>query len=131
MNTTIQTTAAAVANLASPTEKQVNRLYQLGVLPDAVPSTRSDASQMITKLIAQRDMQPATLAQRGRASVLGGRDLPGAGVREVSSQIALLEALALFDAATSDEDAQLAVDTMITRVRERFTKAISITIKSA
>lgn len=131
MNTTIQTTASAIANLASPTEKQINRLYQLGVLPDAVPATRSDASQMITKLIAARDMQPATLAQRGRAGVLGGRDLPGAGVREVSSQIALLEALALFDAATSDEDAQLAVDTMIARVRERFTKAISITIKSA
>lgn len=82
---TVQTTSSAVASVAAPTDKQINRLIQLGY--PQVPATRSEASQIITRLLVARDMAPATLSQRGRAGYLGGRDLPGAGIREVSTQI--------------------------------------------
>ena len=131
MSTVIETTTAAVASVAAPTDKQMLRLAQLGYL--AQPATRSEASRIITNLIAQRDMQPATDKQRGRAAVLGGRDLPGAGVREVSTQIALLEALAIYDAADpEDQDAiQLALDTMVARIRERFCRPLTVTVRTA
>lgn len=118
----------SVATAAAPTEKQVLRLQALGAT--AVPSTRSEASQLISKLIASRDMQPATLAQVGRAAALGGRDLPGAGVREKSTQIFLLEALAAWDNADDGDPAavQAACQLLVARVRERFVKPVTITI---
>lgn len=127
MSTAIAT--PSVASLAAPTDKQLMRLGQLGYA--GVPATRSEASAIITRLLAQRDMQPATTAQRGRAGVLGGRDLPGAGVREVSTQIALLEALALWDAAAEDdaEAINTAVETLIARVRERFCRPVTVTVR--
>ena len=121
-------TQTSFATAAAPTEKQVLRLTALGAT--AIPSTRSEASQLISKLIASRDMQPATLAQVGRAGALGGRDLPGAGVREKSTQIYLLEALLAWDNA-DENDAQAvndAVGLLVARVRERFVKPLTITI---
>lgn len=123
MNAIAQT---SFATAAAPTEKQVLRLQALGAT--SVPSTRSEASQLISKLIASRDMQPATLAQVGRAAALGGRDLPGAGVREKSTQIFLLEALAAFDNAAEGADTNAAAELLIARVRERFVKPVTITI---
>lgn len=123
---TVQTTSSAVASVAAPTDKQINRLIQLGY--PQVPATRSEASQIITRLLVARDMAPATLSQRGRAGYLGGRDLPGAGIREVSTQISLLEALALWDQAETDEQHQVAIDTMIARIRERFCRMQSVTV---
>lgn len=123
MNAITQTSSATAA---APTEKQVLRLQALGAT--AIPSTRSEASQLISKLIASRDMQPATLAQVGRAAALGGRDLPGAGVREKSTQIFLLEALVAFDNAQAEADINAAAELLVARVRERFVKPLTITI---
>ena len=123
MNAITQTSSATAA---APTEKQVLRLQALGAT--AIPSTRSEASQLISKLIASRDMQPATLAQVGRAAALGGRDLPGAGVREKSTQIFLLEALVAFDNAADDAATNAAAELLVARVRERFVKPLTITI---
>lgn len=119
-------TIVSASTAAAPTEKQIARLIQLGVTTP--PATRSEASNLIGKLIAQRDMQPATQAQIGRAGALGGRDLPGAGVREKSTQIYLLEALAVFDAADEGEPANNAAAELIRRVRERFVKPLTVTI---
>lgn len=117
-----------IASAAAPTQAQIQRLVQLGV--SAAPATRSEASAMISRLIAQRDMAPATPAQIGRAGALGGRDLPGAGVREKSTQIYLLEALAMWDAADENdpEAVQAAVDMLVSRVRERLVKPLRVTI---
>jgi len=126
MNTTVSMPVASnvASSVVAPTDKQVQRLIALGV--QSIPATRSAASAMISKMIANRDTQPATQAQIGRAAVLGGRDLPGAGVREKSTQIYILEALALWDQADSDEQHQQALDLMVERVRERFCKPVTI-----
>jgi hypothetical protein len=118
--------ASTVANPAAPTEAQISRLVALGI--SSVPATRSDASKLISAAIAQRDMQPATLAQIGRAAALGGRDLPGAGVREKSTQIYLLEALVAFDNAADGADANACAEVLIARVRERLVKPLKVTI---
>lgn len=125
MSITVANTVATSAVFA-PTEPQVRRLIALGVTE--IPATRSEASKLIERLIAERDMKPATQAQIGRAGALGGRDLPGAGVREKSTQIYLLEALAAFDAAPEGEQANAAAEQLILRVRERFVKPERITI---
>jgi hypothetical protein len=116
---------SAAASFA-PTAAQVNRLVSLGVAISNVPQTRSEASKLIGSLIADRDMKPATQAQIGRAGALGGRDLPGAGVREKSTQIYLLEALAAFDAAPMGDETNAAAEEIIRRVRERMAKAVSM-----
>jgi hypothetical protein len=113
--------------VVAPTQAQIDRLVAFGIT--TVPATRSDATALITKAIAERDMRPATTAQKGRAGVLGGRDLPGAGVREASTQIALLEALVLVDNAADDTSRAEAIEMLIQRVRERLTKPVRITVK--
>jgi len=119
-----------VAAAFAPTVAQIQRLVSLGVSSSEIPSTRSEASKLIAKLIADRDMKPATQAQIGRAGVLGGRDLPGAGVREKSTQIYLLEALAAFDAAPMGEETNMAAEEIIRRVRERFVKPMTIKVNA-
>lgn len=114
------------STIAAPTEKQIAALVRLG--HTAVPATRSEASKLIDQLIASRETTPATPAQKARASALGGRDLPGAGLREKSTQIFLLEALAMFDAAKSQEDINAAAEMVIDRVRERFAKPGAVVI---
>ena len=109
---------AANLSVAGPTQAQIDRLVRMG--ETFIPTTRSEASLMISKLIAAADMQPATQAQCGRAGVLGGRDLPGAGKREKSTQIAILEALVAFDQAQTDEASSLAINILLERVRDRF-----------
>lgn len=121
MNATAIPTASSVSVVA-PTEKQIDRLMRMGVTH--MPATRSQASAMISKMIADRDTQPATQAQLGRAAVLGGRDLPGAGVREKSTQIAILEAYVLWQNAESDEQHQQAIDLLMERISERFVKPV-------
>lgn len=116
--------------LAQPTERQIQALQRLGVTD--IPTTRSEASKIMTLAIAQRDMRPATDPQKGRAGALGGRDLPGAGVRELSTQIALLEVIALID-ATPEDNPEYAdyVQLLVTRVRERFFKPITVSVEKA
>ena len=112
-----------------PTQPQIDRLAALGI--SIVPQTRSEASALITAAIAERDMRPATMAQRGRAGALGGRDLPGSGVREISTQIYLLEALALIDGAADSTAMAEGTALLIARVRERLTKPVRITVPAA
>jgi hypothetical protein len=112
-----------------PTQPQIDRLAALGI--SIVPQTRSEASALITAAIAERDMRPATMAQRGRAAALGGRDLPGSGVREISTQIFLLEALALIDGAADATAMAEGTALLVDRVRERLTKPIRITVPAA
>ena len=120
MTATNTITASVVAN-TKPTEAQINRLQTLNYIGDVSKMSRSEVSQLISKLISDRDMQPATAKQLGRAGVLGGRDLPGAGVREVSSQIALLEALIIFETAAEEDKAEAAKG-MAEAIRARFVK---------
>lgn len=122
--TAIPTASNVAASVVAPTEKQIQRLMNLGV--HSIPATRSQASALISKLIATRDMQPATQAQVGRAAYLGGRDLPGAGVREKSTQIAILEAFQFWQQADSDEQHQEALDLLMTRIQERFMKPVAV-----
>jgi hypothetical protein len=126
MNTTVSMPVASnvAASVVAPTEKQIQRLMNLGV--HSIPATRSQASALISQLIASRDMQPATQAQVGRAAVLGGRDLPGAGVREKSTQIAILEAFQLWQQADTDEQHQAALDLVMSRIQERFMKPVAV-----
>lgn len=107
--------------IVSPSVKQLETLARLGVTE--IPATRSEASKLITARIASRDMRPATDAQKGRASALGGRDLPGAGVREQSTAIYLLEALALIHGSDiGSPEHQSYVEMLQSRVEERFFK---------
>jgi hypothetical protein len=126
MNTTVSMPVASnvAASVVAPTEKQIQRLMNLGV--HSIPATRSQASALISQMIASRDMQPATQAQVGRAAVLGGRDLPGAGVREKSTQIAILEAFQLWQQADTDEQHQAALDLVMSRIQERFMKPVAV-----
>lgn len=118
--TATNTIAASVVTNTKPTEAQLNRLQTLNYTGD-IPQSRAEVSKLISTLIANRDMQPATAKQLGRAGVLGGRDLPGAGVREVSSQIALLEALIIFETAAEEDKAEAAKG-MAEAIRQRFVK---------
>ena len=122
--TSMPVASNVAASVVAPTDKQVQRLMNLGV--HTIPATRSQASALISQLIANRDMQPATQAQVGRAAVLGGRDLPGAGVREKSTQIAILEAFALWQQAETDEQHQGALDLLMSRIQERFMKPVAV-----
>lgn len=122
----MSTNVLSPSTAAAPTDKQIARLVALGI--SFVPATRSEASNLISQAIAKRDTAPATQAQVGRAAALGGRDLPGAGVREKSTQIYLLEALALFDAADEGEPANNAAAELIRRVRERMVKPLTVNI---
>jgi hypothetical protein len=113
--------------IVSPSVKQIEVLTRLGVTE--VPATRSEASKLITARIASRDMRPATDAQKGRASALRGRDLPGAGVREQSTAIYLLEALALIQGSDIGTAEHLSYVAMLqSRVEERFFKATVVAV---
>ena len=46
--------------------------------------------------------------------------MPGAGKREKSTQIAILEALVAFDQAETDEASSVAINILLERVRDRF-----------
>ena len=112
--------ASASPSIAAPTQPQIYRLAQFGIT--SIPSTRSEASKLISEMIAKRDTVPATKPQIGRAGVMGGRDLPGASIREKSTQIYLLEALVLLDQAQNDDATDVAINMLIDRVRERLQK---------
>ena len=107
------------ASIAAPTDRQLARLAELNIQHGEI--SRAQASALISAAIAERDMRPATDKQRGRAAVLGGRDLPGAGVREISTQIALLEALAVFAASGTTDPAGIRFAQV---VRERLCRTV-------
>ncbi len=112
--------------VVSPSAAQVETLARFGITHKF--ATRSEASAAITKAIADRDMRGATAKQVARLNGLGGRDLPGAGVREISTAIYLMEAVVLIDSTddlvAKSEYLQILVD----RCRERFTKAVKVVV---
>lgn len=117
-----------VSTVANPvlrtTDAQIVALTKLGV--STPPALRSEASRLITQLRTERDMAAPTSPQLGRAAALGGRDLPGVRRREISAQIALLEALALLDAAENDEQRLQATELLVERARYRFQKPLTV-----
>jgi hypothetical protein len=112
--------------VVSPSAAQVETLVRFGITTKF--ATRSEASAAITKAIADRDMRNATAKQIARLNGLGGRDLPGAGVREISTAIYLMEAVVLID--STDDLVQKAeyMQILVDRCRERFTKAVKVVV---
>lgn len=105
-----------------PSMAQLNTLAKFGVVE--VPKTKAEASALIQAAIAARDMRPASVPSLGKLGALGGRDLPGAGQREVSTAIALLECVVMLD---NGGETAVWTEEIIKRVRERLCKTISIT----
>lgn len=116
-------TATLSAVPASVTEAQLYTLNKFGIT--AIPNNRAEASAMIANAIATRDMRPASVASVGKLGVLGGRDLPGAGQREISTAITLVEALLMID-NTEGVAKQEWLEELANRVRARLTKPITV-----
>ncbi len=99
------------------------------------PSTIEEASAMMKEVIGREETAPATKAQIGKAYMLGvnlgwsGKELPGAGVREVSTQIYLLEAVEAVQRAIADDnltqdDVDNALKQLMGRCLERLAKPV-------
>jgi hypothetical protein len=112
--------------VVSPSAAQVETLARFGITTNF--ATRSEASAAITKAIADRDMRGATAKQVARLNGLGGRDLPGAGVREISTAIYLMEAVVLIDSTDDLVAKSEYLDILVDRCRERFTKAVKVVV---
>jgi hypothetical protein len=109
-----------------PSAAQLETLARFGITTKF--ATRSEASAAITKAISDRDMRGATAKQVARLNGLGGRDLPGAGVREISTAIYLMEMVVLVDATDDLVEKQQYMDMLVDRCRERFTKAVKVVV---
>lgn len=108
-----------------PSPAQIQALAKLGVTE--VPLTKADASTLISRAIATRDMRPASQASIGKLAVLGGRDLPGAGQREVSTAIAIVEAMYMVDLSEGNESERTKwLEELVLRVRTRLTKPMVV-----
>jgi hypothetical protein len=101
------------------------------------PATKADASRTMREIIAREETKPASQAQLGKSYTLGinmgwpGKELPGAGVREVSTQIYLLEAVENVQRMVSDDsktqdDVDGAVKVLIGRCLERLAKPMPV-----
>lgn len=101
------------------------------------PNTKAEASNLMRQIIAREETKPATQAQLGKAYMLGinlgwtGKELPGAGVREVSTQIYILEAVenvqrCLADDAKSQDDVDNALRVLMGRCLERLAKPMPV-----
>lgn len=105
------------------TAAQVSTLAKLGV--DDFQGDRSAASAEITRLLGMRANAPATEKQRAKIGAMGGKDLPGAGLREASTAIAILELLAVLGTdfeLVGDEGEVAAINNLLVYLRERFVK---------
>ncbi len=116
---------ATVVNLSAPTQAQVICLNKFGIT--SIPSTKGEASALITAAIASRDMTPATSKQVGRIAILGGRDMPGAGMREASNAIAVLEHLAALDNVPAEQTHEV-LASLVAILRQRYLKPVKVVI---
>ncbi len=132
---TTRNTAVAQA----PTPAQINWFQGRGI---AVPVSREEAAKTMASIIASEETRTPSRAQLGMAYMSGvglgwaGKDLPGAGVREISTQIALLQAVeqvqrALLDDNKSQEDVDSALHHLIGKVLERFAKPMPVERRTA
>jgi hypothetical protein len=99
------------------TLRQKEVLSNYGV--EQFDGTVGEASMEIDRIATERAMQDPTPAQRSRLDYLGGKQLSGAGRREVSTSITMLTALTIFE---QSGDAQA----LANAVRERFKKQIRV-----
>ena len=102
-----------------PSANQISLMEKLGLVPAA---TSGECSRMIDAKLAEINSVPATPKQKARLSGLGGRDLPGGNIREVSTAIYLAEAVALLDQATGEAETMEGLRVLESRVRERLMK---------
>ncbi len=102
-----------------PSANQISLMKKLGLVPAA---TSGECSRMIDAKLAEINSVLATPKQKARLSGLGGRDLPGGNIREVSTAIYLAEAIALVDQATGEAETTEALRVLESRVRERLMK---------
>jgi hypothetical protein len=105
-----------------PSANQISLMEKLGLVPAA---TSGECSRMIDVKLAEINSVPPTPKQKARLSGLGGRDLPGGNIREVSTAIYLAEAIALLDQAAGEAETTEALRVLESRVRERLMKRTS------
>jgi hypothetical protein len=116
----------------APTPAQLAWFEKKGI---KAPDTVEQASAMMKEIIGREETAPATKAQLGKAYMLGvnlgwsGKELPGAGLREVSTQIYILEAVeavqrAIADDSKSQDDVDNALKVLMGRCLERYAKPV-------
>ena len=117
-------------NANAPTPKQIEWFAKKS-LP--VPATREEASKAIEASIAQADMAPApekvvgALYMKGIGLCWGGKELPGAGVREADTAVKILEQVesiqrAMLDDTKTQDDVDEAVKMLMGVCLERLAK---------
>lgn len=99
------------------TLRQIEVLGNYGVAD--FHGTVGEASKQIERIATERAMQDPTPAQRSRLDYLGGKQLAGAGRREISTSITMLTALTKFE---QDGDVQA----LAQEVRNRFKKVVRV-----
>jgi hypothetical protein len=109
----------------SATSAQITFLEKLGIKDFS--GDRGAASAEITRLLAMRSNPPASKAQMGKLAALGGKDMPGAGVREASTAISVLELLDQigdnFELVGEEADYEIAaINNLLSYLRTRFVK---------
>lgn len=81
--------------------------------------TVGEASNEIDRIATERAMQSPTPTQLSRLDYLGGKQLSGAGRREISTSITMLTALVVFE---QNGDPKVLTDA----IRERFKRQIRV-----
>lgn len=128
------TTRNLAANIQVPTPDQVAWFTKRGI---PVPASKAEASTAMNAIIGKEETAPATQAMLGKVYMTGvglgwcGKDLPGAGVREISTQIKLLVAVediqrAMLDDTKGQEDVDRLIQVLMGAVLERFAKAMPV-----
>lgn len=118
----------------APTQAQLDWFAKRGLV---APADRQAASKLIEETIAREETRNASKAQIGAAYMAGvglgwcGADLPGAGVREVSTQIKILQAVEviqrfMLDDNKTQDDVDIAIQMLIGVCLERFAKPMPV-----
>lgn len=128
------TTRNLASNIEAPTPTQVAWFAKRGM---PAPASKADASAQMNTIIAREETAAPTQAMLGKVYMTGvglgwcGKDLPGAGVRETSTQIKLLMAVediqrAMLDDSKGQDDVDRLVQVLMGAVLERFAKAMPV-----
>lgn len=128
------TTRNLASNIEAPTATQVAWFAKRGI---PAPASKAEASAQMNAIIGKEETAQPTQAMLGKVYMTGvglgwcGKDLPGAGVRETSTQIKLLMAVediqrAMLDDAKGQDDVDRLVQVLMGAVLERFAKAMPV-----
>lgn len=132
-------TSRTVGVAKAPTQAQIDWFTKRGLV---APADRQAASKLIEETIAREETRQASKAQIGAAYMAGvglgwcGSDLPGAGVREVSTQIKILQAVEvvqrfMLDDNKTQDDVDIALQCLIGVCLERFAKPMPVERRTA